>query len=98
MNGRTVRVPHAIVMPPAVGDETRNVGLLAGAKNIATTIVPANIVGQSLPVLANAVDPHALTGIAVPIWRMSNVPPVNVSDMLPNTVTCLPPRYASSAT
>ena len=61
MSGRTVRVPHAIVMPPALGDETRNVGPLAGAKTNATTIVPANIVGQSLTILANAVDPHALT-------------------------------------
>jgi hypothetical protein len=30
-------------MPPAVGDETRNVGPLAGAKTNATTINPANI-------------------------------------------------------
>ena len=92
MSGKTVRVP------PAIGDETRNVGPLAGAKTNATTIVPANIVGQSLTVLVNAVDPHALTGIAVPIWRMSNVPPVNVSGMLPSTATCLPPQYASSTT
>jgi hypothetical protein len=62
-----------------------------------TTTAPANIVGQYLTVPANAVDPHDLTEIAVPIWRMSNVPPVNVLGMLPNSVTCLPPQYASSA-
>jgi hypothetical protein len=44
------------------------------------------------------VDPHVLTGISAPIWRTFNVTPANVSGMLPNTVTCLPPRYAWSAT
>jgi hypothetical protein len=77
---------------------TRIVGPLAGAMTNVTMTAPANIVDQYLTVPANDVDPHDLTGIAVPIWRMSNVPPVNVSGMLPNTVTCLPPRYALSAT
>jgi hypothetical protein len=98
MSGRTARVHHATVKSLVVGDVTRTIGMLAGAMTNVVTTVPANIVGLAPTVPANNVDPHVLTGIAVPIWRTSNVPPANVLGMLPNTVTCLPPRYAWSAT
>jgi hypothetical protein len=92
MSGRTARVHHATVKSSVAGDVTRTVGMLAGAMTNVVTTVPATIVGLAPTAPANNVDPHVLTGIAVPIWQMSNVPPANVSGMLPNTVTCLPLR------
>jgi hypothetical protein len=94
MSGRTARVHHATVTSPVAGDVTRTVGLLAGVMTNVDMTAPANIEGLSLTAPANNVHPHVLTGIAVPIWRTSNVLPANVSGMLPNTVTCSPPRYA----
>jgi hypothetical protein len=89
---------RAIVKSPVVGDVTGTVETIAVAMNNVATTVPANIAGLALTVPANNVDPHVLTGISAPIWRTFNVTPANVSGMLPNTVTCLPPRYAWSAT
>ena len=88
---------HATVKSPVVGDVTRTVRMLAGAMTNVVTTVPANIMGLAPTDPDNNVDPHVPTGIAAPIWRTFNVPPANVSGMLPNTVTCLPPRYAWSA-
>ena len=89
---------RAIVKSPVVGDVTRTVGMLAGVMTNVVTIAPTNIAGLPPTDPHNSVDPHVLTGIAIPIWRTFNVPRANVSGMLPNTVTCLPPQYASSTT
>ena len=94
MSGMTAQVHCAIVKSPVVGDVIRTVGTVSGAMNNMVTTIPVTIAGLAPTVPANNVDPHVLTGIAVPIWWTSNVPPANVSGTLPNTVTCLPPRYA----
>ena len=94
----TAQVHRAIVKSPVVGDVIRTVGTVAGAMNNVVMTIPVTIACLAPTVPANNVDPHILTGIVVPIWRTSNVPPANVSGMLPNTVTCLPPQYAWSAT
>ena len=57
---------HATVKSPVVGDVTRTVGMLAGAMTNVVTTVPTNIVGLAPTNPDNNVDPHVLTGIAVP--------------------------------
>ncbi len=91
MSDRTAQVHHATVTSPVVGDVTRTVGMLAGVMTNVVTIAPANIAGLPPADHDNSVDPHVLTGFATPIWRTFNLPRANVSGMLPNTVTCLPP-------
>ena len=89
---------HATVKSPVAGDVTRTVRMLAGAMTNMVMTAPDNFLGLAPTAPTNNMDPHVLTGIAIPIWWTSNVPPANVWGMLPNTVTCLPLQYAWSAT
>ena len=98
MSGRIARVHHATVKSPVAGDVTRTVRMLAGAMTNMVMTAPDNFLGLAPTAPTNNMDPHVLTGIAIPIWWTSNVPPANVWGMLPNTVTCLPLQYAWSAT